>query len=39
MSAQIILLKGRADFRGSSRVLATETIRVWAAARRYAARA
>src|SRR6516225_7725248 len=27
-SAQIIPLKGRADFRGSSRILATETIRV-----------
>ena len=28
MSSQIIPLKGRADFRGSSRILATETIRV-----------
>jgi hypothetical protein len=28
MSSRIIPLKGRADFRGSSRILATETIRV-----------
>jgi len=31
MSAQIIPLKGRTDLRGSSRILAAETIRVWAA--------
>jgi len=31
-SSQNIPLKGRTDFRGSSRTLAKETIRVWTAA-------